>query len=362
MPCRFPPSPPARLAATVILITALLGGIPPLPAQTGPGGTLPAAERDAALAEMARQLESTYVIADLAGRMNAFLSDALRDGVYAPLDAGEAFAARVTSDLQALCHDGHLRVRFHADPAQVLPAWNHPSPEDEARHRRAAVRENHGFVRVEILSGNIGYLRLDSFGDPASGGDTAAAAMRFVAGTDALIIDLRENGGGYSGMVALLASYLLGPLPAHLSDFHIRSKNEITQTWTLPYVPGPTYAGKPVCVLTGPSTYSAAESFAYDLQSVKRVRVVGQTTGGGAHPGRFIRVSEHLAIFIPDGRPVNVVTGTNWERTGVKPDVEAETTQALTQAHRLVLDQLLHLPHSHPDEADEQRKARDVLR
>jgi hypothetical protein len=318
------------------------------------------ARRDA-IEEIASRMENAYVIAETAAQMAEALRARLQAGVYDEIATMDTLAQQLTSDLRAISHDGHIRVRYHENPAEVMPAWNTPAPDAEERYRRHAQRTNHGFVRVEILDGNIGYLRLDEFGDPALGGETAAAAMRFLASTDALIIDLRENGGG-GGMGAVLATYLFGDKRVHLSDFHIRFKNEVVQGWTAPFVPGPTYANKPVFVLVGPKTASAAESFSYDLQSQQRIKVVGKKTAGAAHPGGFFRVSEHLAVFVPTGRPVNTITGTNWEGVGVQPDIDADVGGALTRAHVLALEQLLGSETADPTYIDLRRKALTSLR
>lgn len=349
---------PTRVFIAHVLLVLCATGYGQTPAL--PDGT--ADERRAVLAGIASRLEKSYVLADVAGQMAEFLRTQAREGAYANINELKSFAEQLTTDLRAISHDGHMRVNYHADPAQVMPAWSTPAPEAEARHRRYGERTNFGFARVEILPGNVGYIRLDEFGDPARGGDVAAAAMRFVSRTGALIIDLRANGGGNGGMVSVLATYLLGDEPTHLSDFHIRERNETFQSWTAPFVPGPRYVGKPVFVLTGPETASAAESFAYDLQALQRVQVVGKKTAGAANPGGFVRVSEHLAVFIPDGRPVNPITGTNWEGVGVQPEVDVDVEAALGHAHRLALEQLLANAGTDPEETQIRREALTSLR
>lgn len=316
------------------LVTCLIFSLSLWSANSGRSTELPdysPTERRAVIEEIACRIETAYVLAEPATEMAEALRSRLQAGVYDQIGSLETLAQQLTEDLRAISHDGHLRVRFHEDPAQVMPAWNTPGPGAESLYLRHAQRSNFGFVKVEILPDNIGYLRLDEFGDPALGGETASAAMRFVAHTDALIIDLRENGGG-GGMGAILATYLFGHKRVHFSDFHIRFRNEIVQSWTAPFVPGPTYADKPVYVLIGPKTASAAESFSYDLQSQKRVTLIGQKTAGAANPGGYFRVSEHLAVFVPTGRPVNRVTGTNWEGIGLQPDIEVEASAAFEYA------------------------------
>ena len=168
-------------------------------------------------------------------------------------------------------------------------------------------------------------------------GETATAAMSFVANTDALIIDLRENGGGSPDMVALVCSYLFGAHPVHLNDLYFRPENSTHQWWTLPYVPGQRYENKPVYVLTSKRTFSAAEEFTYNLKSLKRATIVGETTGGGAHPGGPRRINEHFTMFLPSGRAINPVTKTNWEGTGVAPDVSVSAEKALNTAYLAAL-------------------------
>jgi C-terminal processing protease CtpA/Prc len=204
--------------------------------------------------------------------------------------------------------------------------------------RRTMAQTNFGFEKLERLAGNIGYLDLRGFPPPQMMGDTAAAAMTFLANMEALIIDLRQNGGGSPDAVALMASYLMGPQPARLNDIYDRPSNQTHQYWTLPYVPGKRLADKDVYLLTSNRTFSAAEDFTYGLKNLKRVTIVGEVTGGGAHPGGPRRINDHFFVGVPSGRSISVVTNTDWEGVGVEPDVKVPAERALATAHLMALE------------------------
>jgi C-terminal processing protease CtpA/Prc len=191
---------------------------------------------------------------------------------------------------------------------------------------------NCGFERAEHLPPNIGYLKFNTFADVAVCAPTAIAAMNFVADSDALILDLRDNNGG-GEMASLIASYLF-PAPTHLMDNYDRSSNTTVQDWTWAYVPGKRFVGKPVFVLTSSATFSAAEAFSYALQTVKRATLVGEATGGGAHMVKQRRIDEHFTLVVPFARSISPITHTNWEGTGVEPDVKVPAAEALTEALR----------------------------
>ena len=201
-------------------------------------------------------------------------------GDYDAITDGDAFAARLTTDLQEVSHDKHLRVDFN--PFK-MPPRPEPTPEDEARFHQQMEHDNCAFDKVEILPNNIGYIKFDGFMDASFCGPTVVAAMGFVAHTDAIIFDLRQNGGGQPAMVTLIASYLFDK-PTHLIDIYNRKEDSTTQNWTLSYLPGPRLTKQPVFVLTSKRTFSGAEEFAFDLKNQKRATIVGETTGGGAHP------------------------------------------------------------------------------
>src|SRR5262249_22574655 len=127
----------------------------------------------------------------------------------------------------------------------------------------------------------------------------------------------------------------------HLNSLYWRKGDRTEEFWTRKALDGKRYTGKPVYVLTSARTFSGAEEFAYNLQSRKRATIVGETTGGGAHPGGVRPINDHFAMFVPTGRAINPVTGTNWEGTGVKPDVAVRADEALETAHALAVKTVL---------------------
>ncbi|MBV9181313.1 MAG: S41 family peptidase [Acidobacteria bacterium] len=177
-------------------------------------------------------------------------------------------------------------------------------------------------------------MKFNAFPDPGICGPTFVAAMNFLAHVDAIIFDLRENGGGDPKMVAFLSSYLFDQ-PTHLNDLYSRRDDFTSQYWTVPYVPGPTLADKPAFVLTSRRTFSGAEEFTYNLKNLKRATIVGERTGGGAHPVMGWRIDDHFIIGVPFARAVNPITKTDWEGVGVEPDVAVPSADALATAIRL---------------------------
>ncbi|HEV8114517.1 MAG TPA: S41 family peptidase [Planctomycetota bacterium] len=300
------------------------------------GEMLSAAEKKEAVDRLVEELSKSYVFPDVADRMTEAIRTRQRNGEYDKLDDPQAFAQALTEHLQAVSHDKHMRVRSDSGaPAPGSPRRRFPESEDGLR------RLNFGFEKVEILPGNVGYIDLRMFAPADLAGPTAAAAMEFLANTDALVLDLRENGGGQPDMVQLFCSYLFGPEPVHLNDLYFRPMNETRQFWTLPSLPGRRYVGKDVYVLTSHTTFSGAEECTYNLQTQKRAQIVGETTGGGANPGGRVELSKHLSAFVPSGRAINPITGTNWEGTGVEPEVRVPAKLALATAHTLALKKLV---------------------
>jgi len=273
-----------------------------------------------------------YVDPDAAAAMSRTLAASLAAERY-PADA-RALAAAVTEDLQSVNGDKHLRLIYHAEP---LPERTPGDDSAEyAAMERWASQTGWGMARVEHLAGNVGYLDIQPVLFPSAiSGDAIAAAMSLVAGTEALLIDVRHCLGGEPSAVALVCSYLHGPEPVELTGLYERKGNRVRQSWTTPFVPGRRFGpDKPVYVLTSQTSFSGAEELAYDLQQLERATIVGERTRGGAHAREGFRVHPHLEATISVARAVSPVTGTNWEGTGVTPDVEVPADQARDRAHR----------------------------
>ena len=287
-------------------------------------------------------LNESYVFPETARKMEEAVRAHQKKGDYDGISGGDDFARRLTDDFQAVGHDKHLRVMFSPGPMPDMEAQR-PDPKREAEERKEMERMNCGFNKADILEGNVGYLKFDFFADPAICGPTVVAAMNFLANVDAIIFDLRENGGGDPKMVAFVSSYLFAER-THLNDLWTRKGDITDQYWTDPYVPGKRLDGKPAFVLTSKETFSGGEEFTNNLKTLKRATIVGETTGGGAHPVRGHRITEHFGIGVPFARAINPITHTNWEGTGVEPDVKVSAADALTTAQKLAAEKLAAKP------------------
>ena len=303
-----------------------------------------------------QQLRSKYVFPEVAVNMERSVQSHVANGDYATITRPWKFAERLQSDLRAVSRDQHLEVSYSHDPIPVQDANQQEKidPERQVRIRYKGGLVNYWFKNVDILPGNLGYLRFDGFFPLKDGGrDTADAAVAFIQRTSALIIDLRANRGGDPAVGALLMSFLFDK-PVHFGDFLSRPDRSKTENWVSPHTTGARYAGD-VYILVGADTISAAEGFAYDLQSVRRGVVIGERTAGAAHPAFDFRVGDHFTLTIPTTRYVNVVTGTDWEGTGVIPDIRVSKDRALQTAQVTALEKLVKEQPDYPFMEDRKR-------
>ena len=290
---------------------------------------------------LSENLKTYYVFPEVAETIGARLQEYLDSGEYAEIRTGEEMAAVLTIHLQKVSQDKHLNVRWHPHPLPEKQIVLHENQEWLEDWKQQTLFDNYGLHKVERLPGNVGCLDIRSFSTTRWAGNTAVAAMNFLAHTSALIVDLRQCRGGNPDMVALISTYLFGEERVHLNSLYWRETDTTDQFWTLPYVPGSRYENKPVYVLTSAFTFSAGEEFAYNLKMRQRATLVGETTGGGAHPGAAYRLHPHFDAFIPSGRAINPISGINWEGNGVEPDILIPQEQAFTRAYRLALEAVL---------------------
>ncbi|MFD0258214.1 S41 family peptidase [Kitasatospora indigofera] len=285
--------------------------------------------------ETVRLLTEQYVFPEVAEQLAGLLRRRLSEGAY-DVEGAEELARLVTADLQSLNGDRHLRLKHHADPV---------SPKEGAASLDAMRREFDtslgGAPRVELLDGGVAVLELAPMLFPLEwAAEPLSAALTLASRARALIVDLRGNRGGDPDTVAFVCSYLVDER-THLNSMYWREGERREQSWSLPHVPGARFGGsKPLYLLSGDSTFSAAEELAYDLQQLGRAVVVGERTRGGAHPCKGWTVHPHLEATVPVGRAVNPVSGANWEGTGVQPDVPCAAADALDRAHALALARL----------------------
>ena len=304
-------------------------------------------------------LRANYVFPEVAEQAAAAVEARLEAGEYDDLDE-ITLTVLLTRHLQDVTGDKHLRLRLGGGPGPgPEPGGPEPGPRPAMRQRGQLI--NFGIRRVERLDGNVGYLDVRQVPPPAHAGPAISAAMELVAGTYALIIDLRHNGGGSPEGVVFWCSYLVSERPTHLNDIFHADTGETRQFWSLPYVPGTRYVDRPVYVLTSSRTFSGGEDFCYTLQALGRAELIGETTGGGAHPTRPFPISRAVHIGIPFARSINPVTGTNWQGTGVVPDVAVPEAEAYDVAYGKALRHVLGLDDVPPPIEHEARDALAAL-
>jgi hypothetical protein len=335
--------------ANIIIIVILIWGVT-FNSYSQDETTITEDEKNEIVTVLCDRIEKIYIFADLAEKVCAGLKENQKNNEYKKYKIPQAFASRLDKDMQDLSGDKHLGITYDPKGAAEIRAQEaqgealvYLTPEMANEERE----KNFGFKELKILDGNVGYMDLRFFSHPKYAGLTAVSVMQYFSNCDALIIDLRNNGGGWSEMVPLITSYFFeGDTLIQLGGSYSRKKDKYYQNWTMPYVPGKRLPDIPLYILTSKSTFSAAEGLSYDLKHLGRAKIVGETTRGGAHPLDVSIVSDFI-LYIPDQTSVNPITNENWEGVGVKPDIEVDSEQALIRAYK---DALIQLARSASDE------------
>lgn len=295
--------------------------------------TLSSAQIDSMMANAEKAFHA-YVFPEVAAKAVTMLK--MNTPKYEKISDAKVLRTTVNDDLLAVTHDKHVRLWYPYEDRSSEPR----SVSKETQHSDE-LGANFGFEAVRRLPGNVGYLDFRYFSGDVGFAQPVQAAMAFVANTDALVIDLRHNGGGDPVAAETIEGYFFDsqqPITSLMWRDPDTGRTSETQQYTAPSVPGPLYLAKPIYVLTSSRTFSCAEQFTYDLHNLKRITIVGETTGGGANPGDAHGIGNGFGIFIPEGRAYSPVTKTNWEGTGIAPDVSAPASEALLKAYGLALD------------------------
>ena len=298
------------------------------------GGNLSSAERHLVIEKAAVNLRQFYVDSTVGRKMADGLLTHERKGDYARITDRADFAGLLMRQLREMSQDLHLDVIYSQQPLPDQAAGI--TPEGAARYRETMEQSHCTFEKTDILPHNIGYLKLNSFPDPAVCAATAKAAMASMNRADAVIFDLRDNRGGQPAMVMLLAAYLFD----HPEYMYNPREDTTVQNWTKSPVDGSRLANKPIYILTSRRTASGAEHFTYDLKMLKRATVVGETTAGAAHSGVLHELDADFAMAIPEARPINPFSTPDWAVIGVEPDVKVRPTDALQVAQKLAATNL----------------------
>jgi retinol-binding protein 3 len=305
-------------------------------------------------------LRDNYVFPEAGDAMAAAISARHTAGEYNPHTDAFRFARAITDDMRRISSDKHMGMIHAADRPGGIAAGPQ-TPEEREQTRAIEALNNYGLHRVERLPGNIGYIDLRVFSGDEQGAVAGAAAMRLLAGTSAMIIDLRRAPGGSGATVNGVASYFFGDEPVHLVDNYFRPQQRTIENWTRPELAVPRYGpDRPLYILTSDRTFSAAEAFTFALQELGRAIVVGATTGGGGHNNATFPLPAGFLASIAIGNATSPRTGRGWEGTGVTPDIAVPAEHALPAAHRIALTTVLHS--LGPQPAGAQRVLADEIR
>jgi hypothetical protein len=293
-------------------------------------------QKEETVNNLAKLLEDYYVFPDVGKDCATHIKDKLKNGSLDNVSDKKELADLLTTELQSISKDKHMRVRV---PGGMMQQDEPSNPLlEQYKFMKEMGEENYGFRNVEMLDGGIGYIDLRGFANIDKAYEVAVLAMKFIKNSNAVIFDLRKNGGGSPEMIKFILSYFFEK-PTHINSLYWREGDRTIEFWTSEKVDGVKMSDVPLFVLTSNYTFSGGEEFTYNVQTQKRGLIIGEVTGGGANPGSMFRAGNGISIFIPTGRAINPVTNTNWEGVGVKPDIETTADEALEKAVELAKEE-----------------------
>lgn len=289
------------------------------------------------VSSIAKLIEQHYVSLEIGKKISDLIITKNKNGAYRNITDAHKFANQLTSDLRSFNGDLHLKVNIlSANNSSVNK--NVPQQVDYK-----GIWSNYGFQDIKILDGNIGYIKINHFtkwNHFKEAKKVITATFNTLQNTDALIVDVRNNGGGFEAIVAYFISYLFEGDPIHLSDYYIRFNDKKTSIWTTSDIPGKKLPNIPVYVLVNNRSTSAAESLAYMLKHQKRATVIGEITAGAGHGALTHKVFNQFSVSISSAETINAVTKTSFEKVGVIPDIKVTSDEAFSKAYILALNYL----------------------
>lgn len=292
--------------------------------------TLLPADKKEIIEKLNSILSERYVFEKTAAKITQTLKSNLEAGKYQTQNEPQNFAEAVNKDMSEMTSDRHLMLEYNPGfAAELQDKINNPDKYEREKSAKLE-RNNYGFREMKLTPENIGYLKFNSFPDLKYSQSTIEASMEFLKNADILIIDLTSNGGGRPETVQLICSYFFDSKPRLLNS--LKSKSEKTDYFTLESISGKRMTKQPVFILIGNNTFSAAEEFAYNMQTQMRAVLIGETTGGGANDNVFLPLPKGFIVSVSISEAINPITNTNWEGIGVKPDIEVIQSKAYTTA------------------------------
>jgi len=305
--------------------------------------TLTAVDKADVLTNLILKIEKIYPFPEISEKIVAGLETQISNGYYDNVASSVEFATQVTNSLEEFSKDKHLDLIYNLELAKALLEGTTNSSDYTAEEAKIEIWNNYGFKELKILEGNVGYLNLSVFFSTDYAGKIADISIAYFSNCNALIIDLRQNGGGWGDMVVYLLGYLIDnkePLLLNITESTMDSTiySEIVPT----YVPGKKLTNIPIYILTSPATASAAESFTSHLKYFNaNVTIVGKKTKGAENPVEHIAIDESFVLQIPAWKKIYAKNPIVWEGVGINPDVEVDPGEAMVTAYKNALQKLL---------------------